>query len=811
MSERVVLVGYGPVGARLIEGLLPAVRDGRIDLTVVGAETHDVYNRVLLAEYAVGRADRDGLDMGDRLVAEEAGVTFVLGMTVVGVDRDRRVVRLNDGIRLPYDRLVLATGARANVPTLAGLEKAQRHRATRPGVPDELDRGSAPLPRGVVALRDLTDAEHVRAAVSAGQRIVVLGAGVLGMELALAAAEAGAEVVVAYHSAAPMNRTLDENGGRVLAAAATAVGVEMMHHARAESIVQRYDDHGQAWFDGLVCADGKVLAGDLLVLSCGVAARTEVASLAGLATSAGVLVDGASRSWTDPNVFAIGDCAHVADPAQADADGRVPGGPSGLIGPGWRQADRLAALLSAGASGSGSGGSGAASAGAVLAVSGSGGVSAGAALAASSSGGAPAGAALAASSSGGAPAGAAFAASGSGGASAGAVASAAPVPAERPGVVMLKAEGIDVVAGGAVDADPFSHAPECHGPQVTLWADPARGAYVKLVTVDGVLTGFVSVGMPRTGAELTLLFERGSELPADRSSLLRLDAPDAGMSVVADPFAADATVCWCNGVSAGAIREAVAAGEPTVACVKASTRAGTGAEAASAASPSCWRGRPCPRNGGEPARPCPRGGGRARGTVTAWRGPCPRGRARVAGPAPATRAELRKNPLRHGPTPTRRLDHPGFSGVTLAFTAARRGTSPPCATRTNRGRSTVRECLRSRTSWPSSPRRLSSSSSRVRACCSSSDAPSLSAAVRAYSASSATRSAPFLPSSRSPSESARSSPRRSSRSPCSRSSARSTSYGSASRRSAIATRMSPGQSRHRRRRGPSCARASWWD
>lgn len=533
MSERVVLVGYGPVGARLIEGLLPAVRDGRIDLTVIGAETHDVYNRVLLAEYAVGRADREGLDMGDRLVAEEAGVKFVLGMTVVGVDRDRQVVRLHDGIRVPYDRLVLATGARANVPTLAGLERAQRHRAARPGVPAELDRGAAPLPRGVVALRDLADAEHVRAAVSVGQRIVVLGAGVLGMELALAAAEAGAEVVVAYHSAAPMNRTLDENGGRVLAAAATAVGVEMMHHARAESIVQRYDDHGQAWFDGLVCADGKVLAGDLLVLSCGVAARTEVASIAGLATSTGVLVDGASRSWTDPNVFAIGDCAHVADPADAGDDGRVPGGPSGLVGPGWRQADRLAALLAAGD------GSAAASASAALVAG----------AAASASPALVAGAA-----------------------------SIAPVPVERPGVVMLKAEGIDVVAGGTVDADPFApvHAAACHAPQVTLWADPARGAYVKLVTVDGVLTGFVSVGMPRTGAELTLLFERGSELPADRSSLLRLDAPDAGMAVVADPFAADATVCWCNGVSAGAIRDAVAAGEPTVACVKASTRAGTG-------------------------------------------------------------------------------------------------------------------------------------------------------------------------------------------------------------------------------------------
>lgn len=498
MPERVVLVGYGPVGARLVEGLLPAVRDGLIDLTVVGAEPHDAYNRVLIAEYAVGRMDRAGLDLGDRRVAEEAGVRFVLATAVAGVDRALRTVRLADGIRLPYDRLVLATGARANVPTLGGVSRASAHEGD--------------LPRGVVALRDLADAEVVRAAVTAGRRIVVLGAGVLGMELALAAAEAGAEVVVAYHSAAPMNRTLDENGGRVLAAAAVAAGVEMMHHARAESIVHRYDDHGQAWFDGLVCADGRVLSGDLLVLSCGVGARTEIAAMAGLAVSAGVLVDGASRSWTDPNIFAIGDCAHVADPADAAPDGRVAGGPSGLIGPGWRQADSLAALLRREAE-----------AGASTSVVGS-----------------------------------------------------SAVVAERPGVVMLKAEGIDVVAGGAVDADPFAHAPGCHGPQVTIWADPARGAYVKLVTVDGVLTGFVAVGMPRTGAELTLLFERGSELPADRSSLLRLDAPDAGMAVVADPFAADATVCWCNGVSAGAIRDAVAAGEPTVGCVKATTRAGTG-------------------------------------------------------------------------------------------------------------------------------------------------------------------------------------------------------------------------------------------
>ncbi|PPG10407.1 NAD(P)/FAD-dependent oxidoreductase, partial [Rathayibacter sp. AY1E8] len=120
------------------------------------------------------------------------------------------------------------------------------------------------------------------------------------------------------------------------------------------------------------------------------------------------------------------------------------------------------------------------------------------------------------------------------------------------------------------------HRPGEEHLEVTLWADPARGGYAKLVTAGGVLRGFVSVGLPRVGAELSLLFERGSELPADRSSLLRLDAPDAGAAATGDPFAPDATVCWCNGVTAAVITDAAAAGHGTVACVGRATRAGTG-------------------------------------------------------------------------------------------------------------------------------------------------------------------------------------------------------------------------------------------
>ena len=97
-----------------------------------------------------------------------------------------------------------------------------------------------------------------------------------------------------------------------------------------------------------------------------------------------------------------------------------------------------------------------------------------------------------------------------------------------------------------------------------------------MVTEDGALTGFVSVGMPRTAAELTLLFERRGELPADRSLLLRFDGPDYDAADDADAFAPASTVCWCNGVTVGRIEESAACGNATVECVGRDTRAGTG-------------------------------------------------------------------------------------------------------------------------------------------------------------------------------------------------------------------------------------------
>jgi assimilatory nitrate reductase electron transfer subunit len=509
---RVVTVGYGPVGARFVEELLPAVRSGDISLTVIGAEPTDAYNRVLLAEYAAGRTERDALSITDSAAAIEAGVRILTGVRVIAIDRGARTVSLSTGEKEGYDRLVLAVGARAAIPTLDGVRRAPHDRAAIVRAGADAVASDPVLPAGIVVLRSIDDADRVRTAVFGKRRIVVLGAGVLGLEIALAAALEGADVCVVLHSGYPMGRNLDRGGGTVLLHSLRRAGITVVPHSRAESIDFRTTEDEIAQFDAVICADGKRIDGDLLLVSCGVRARTELAVLADLPAGQGILVDERLRSWGDDAVSAIGDCAHIATrPADAPPDAAPHGAPSGLIGPGWRQAEWLAAQIIAEVSHT---------------------------------------------------------------------SEPAPLAEERPSVVMLKAEDIDVVAVGAVDAEPWDSDPDLSdGPAVATavsqWVDPEHGRYVKMVTRGGVLAGIVCIGMPRTGAELTLLFERGGELPADRSVLLRHDGPDYARSGT-DGREADATVCWCNGVTAGRIRESATAGNTTLACVSADTRAGTG-------------------------------------------------------------------------------------------------------------------------------------------------------------------------------------------------------------------------------------------
>lgn len=498
MSEQIVIVGFGPVAARLIDELLPAVRDGHVSLTVVGEEAEAAYNRVLVADLGVGRTTPEAMALADAAALVAEGVDVRLGVRVRRVDRARQLVLLTDGTSANYERLVFATGSRPVIPNLTGINP---------------DPASPVLPAGVTALRDLRDAAVLRAAVDGGRRVVVLGGGVLGLETALAAAEEGATVTVVHNGPHPLGRNIDRGGGAVLAASLRRSSVRMAGNARSTGVEHNASDGG---FSALLLDDGSAIDGDLLVLSCGVRPRTELAEGCGLSTGVGILVDHRLRAHHEPHIFAIGDCAEVRCADLSCGQCRTAKGPSGLVGPGWRQAEWLAEYLTLLASG--------------------------------------------------------------------AVDEAGLLPelaAEQAGAVVLKARGVNMAVAGDNAAEPWDEEALTAGAvngrprlQVAQWSDPEHGRYVKMTTRGGVLEGLVAVGMPRTAAELVGLFERGAELPADRSLLLRLDGPDQlAASGPADPAG---TVCRCAGVSGAKIQQAVEGGCSTVAEVSKATRAGTG-------------------------------------------------------------------------------------------------------------------------------------------------------------------------------------------------------------------------------------------
>ncbi|MFE9245016.1 FAD-dependent oxidoreductase [Nocardiopsis sp. NPDC006938] len=302
--RRVVVVGNGMVGARFAEEaarLDPA--GNRVRVSVVGAERHPAYNRVLLSGVLAGDYGPDQI----RLPAPGGpGVTVRTGVSATALDTRRRALCLDDGTRLPYDELVLATGARAALPPVPGVRAPE-------GGPGE----------GVCTLRDLEDCQRIVALARPGAPVVVLGGGVLGLEAARGLVARGTRVSVVESAPWIMCRQVDQGAARVLAAGYTALGVAV-HAGRAAA----------RWVPGtgLELDDGTVLPGDALVVAAGVRANTELAARAGIVVDHGVVVDD-RLATSDPRVHAIGDCAEH------------PGGGAGLVQPGWEQAAVLARRL----------------------------------------------------------------------------------------------------------------------------------------------------------------------------------------------------------------------------------------------------------------------------------------------------------------------------------------------------------------------------------------------------------------------------------------------------------------------------------
>jgi assimilatory nitrate reductase electron transfer subunit len=314
---RLVVVGNGMVGARFVEDLLAADTAERFEITVLGAEPCEPYNRVLLSEVVSGAYELGALTLATPTCER---LTIHRGVQAVLIDRDDRVVVTDNGARFRYDQLVLATGSAARIPPLRGLCGST-------------DEDPQRLPPGVHALRTIDDAREIVAATLNAHRAVVLGAGVLGLEAACGLARRGVAVTVVHPASVVMERQLDPQASRVVEDAMVGLGIDHRVGIGADSV--RLDRGRLA---AVMLANGETLEAQLLVLATGTTPAVGLARQAGLATARGIVVGADLASPTDRRVFAIGDCA------------QPPEGGSGLVAQGWDQARRLAASL-AGAGG----------------------------------------------------------------------------------------------------------------------------------------------------------------------------------------------------------------------------------------------------------------------------------------------------------------------------------------------------------------------------------------------------------------------------------------------------------------------------
>ncbi|HEU5333048.1 MAG TPA: FAD-dependent oxidoreductase [Actinocrinis sp.] len=320
--RRVVVIGYGLAGHHLTARLAaprPQAVDGaaarvtEFSVTVLGAEGGSPYNRVLLPEVLAGRMPADRIDLAE---PDDPRVAVRSGVRATAIDRDARVVHGDDGSVVPYDDLVLATGANPVLPPLAGV------------------RGPDGLARGVHSLRALADLDRLETDLRSGRaaKAVVVGGGLLGLQCARALTLRGLEVVLVHQGPHLLDHRLDAEAAAILGRTARSLGVELHFECRARALTHGHDGR----LAGVRLADGYDLPADLVLLACGSAPATGLAARAGLEVRRGIVVDAALRSVTDPRVRALGDCARPQG---------APPAPRGLAVPVLDQAEWLAADL----------------------------------------------------------------------------------------------------------------------------------------------------------------------------------------------------------------------------------------------------------------------------------------------------------------------------------------------------------------------------------------------------------------------------------------------------------------------------------
>lgn len=277
MTEKLVVIGAGMASGRMLEHLSKAA-PGAYDVTLFGAEPRGNYNRIMLSPVLAGEKTYDEIVTHDTDWYMSNGIECRFGQTVTKIDRAAKAV-FADGVKTPYDKLVIATGSAPFIIPIAGKD----------------------LP-GVIAFRDLDDVNAMIAATTKpNARAVVIGGGLLGLEAAAALRGRGMGVTVLHLAGHLMERQLDPAAGYLLERELEGRGIKIHCPAQTKAIL------GESEVEAVLLEDGTIYAADLVVMAVGIRPETRLATDAGLHVERGIVVND-QMVTSDPDIVALGEC-----------------------------------------------------------------------------------------------------------------------------------------------------------------------------------------------------------------------------------------------------------------------------------------------------------------------------------------------------------------------------------------------------------------------------------------------------------------------------------------------------------------------
>ena len=286
MASGIVIVGAGQAGGEAAF----ALREGGFagPVTIIGEEPHIPYERPPLSkELLVGDNEPADTYLRDQSAYVEHDITLKLDVAVRSIDRTGKGVDLSDGSALDYDNLLIATGARVRRLELPGADLAE-----------------------VFYLRDIADSLAIREALTPGAKLVVIGGGYVGLEVAASARKRGCDVTVIEVADRIMNRVVAPEMSAHFDAVHRAAGVDIRTGIAPDTI------EGDGRVRELNLSDGSHIAADAIVIGIGIVPNSELAQNAGLDVDNGIRVDEFART-SDANIYAAGDVTNHVNPLLA--------------------------------------------------------------------------------------------------------------------------------------------------------------------------------------------------------------------------------------------------------------------------------------------------------------------------------------------------------------------------------------------------------------------------------------------------------------------------------------------------------------